>query len=734
MSGWEFQRFGGLDQLVLRSADDLERIDTLDEARWSATSMPIDGLELDAAFLDFLDDDGNRRVRVEEMKAARAWLWERLSGRSHLAERTDTVLLADIDAKHESARALRALAMRLLSQLDASHRDYITLSEVRSFKTAYASKFPNGDGVVTPAQVSDEALAAFVAQVVAVTGGAPDLSGVAGASESDVDAWVERVRAFAAWKAKGTDGAEAIFPLGDATAAADALVLALAPKMSQFFAQCALMALETGAQARLQATPEQLAALDVSDPAAIAAWMAVAPLARPNAAGVLSGAGLNAAYAAEVRRLLTEVAPALLGRDVDEGIELADWKAIEGRLAPYREWLAARPGGIADDADIAALVATADGPLPAAAKALAAQDKEIADELVAFRDLEKLVLYHRGLLELANNLVSFAALFDREELAVFQDGVLILDGRRMDLCLRVTNKATHKPIAESSLTFLAYCELTRQDEAGAGQVRTIVAAVTAGTRGGIAVGKRGVFYDRAGTEWDALVTDVIVQPISVWEAMVAPFVRVRDMVADRIKGFVESKSADAEGAATAHAATSAVPPAPAPAAGGGNMQTLLIGGSVAFAALGSTLAFVIQTLSSIDVGSLMLTLLLVGGALAALSALLGWLKLRRRDLSAILEAGGWALNGRMLMSTWLGARFTERPGLPRGAKVRRIEPGNTLAWVGIVLAAVLVAAAVAFWKLPDLAPWLRGEVASPWGAEVVPDVDVLPADPDPTIP
>ncbi len=732
MTGWEFQRFGGLDQLVLRSADDLERIDTLDEARWSATSMPIDGLELDAAFLAFLDDDGNGRVRVEEMKAARAWLWERLSGRSHLAEHTDTVFLADIDPTHEGAKVLRALAVRLLSQLDASHRDHITLGEVRSFKTAYASKFPNGDGVVTPDQVADPALAAFVTNVVAVTGGAQDLSGAAGASEADVDAWVERVRAFAAWKSKATDEADAIFPLGDATAAADALVAALAPKMSQFFAQCALMALEAGAEARLQATPEQLAALDVSDPAAIAAWMAVAPLARPNAAGLLSGAGLNAAYAAEVRRVLTEVATPLLGRDVGEGLELADWKAIETRLAPYRAWLASRPMGIADDADIAALVSIADGPLPAAARALAAQDKEIADELVAFRDLEKLVLYHRGLLQLANNLVSFAALFDREELAVFQDGVLILDGRRMDLCLRVTNKAAHKPIAESSLTFLAYCDLTRQNEGGAGETRTIVAAVTAGTRGGISVGKRGVFYDRAGLEWDALVTDVIVQPISIWEAMVAPFVRVRDMVSDRLKGLVESKTADAEGAAAAHAAAPPAPPA-APA-GGGNMQTLLIGGSVAFAALGSTLAFVIQTLSSIDVGSLMLTLLLVGGALAALSALLGWLKLRRRDLSAILEAGGWALNGRMLMSTWLGARFTERPRLPKGAKVRRIEPGNTLAWVGIVLAALLVATAVAFWKLPDLAPWLRGEVDSPWGAAIEPAAEAVPAAPDPTIP
>ncbi len=79
---------------------------------------------------------------------------------------------------------------------------------------------------------------------------------------------------FAAWTARRTEDAATLFPLGEGTADALALVEALAPKMDQFFSQCAFLAIEAGGAARLQATPEELAALDVSSPTAIGMWMA----------------------------------------------------------------------------------------------------------------------------------------------------------------------------------------------------------------------------------------------------------------------------------------------------------------------------------------------------------------------------------------------------------------------------------------------------------------------------
>ena len=51
MSTFVFRNYGGIDQLEIDDATDLERIDELDKARWAATSAPIEQLFCDPAFL-----------------------------------------------------------------------------------------------------------------------------------------------------------------------------------------------------------------------------------------------------------------------------------------------------------------------------------------------------------------------------------------------------------------------------------------------------------------------------------------------------------------------------------------------------------------------------------------------------------------------------------------------------------------------------------------------------------
>jgi hypothetical protein len=56
---------------------------------------------------------------------------------------------------------------------------------------------------------------------------------------------------------------------------------------------------------------------------------------------------------------------------------------------------------------------------------------------------------------------------------------------------------------------------------------------------------------------------------------------------------------------------------------------------------------------------------------ALFSGLSGWNKLRRRDMSALLEACGWAVNFRMYMTPGLGYLFSHTPNLPEGARRER---------------------------------------------------------------
>jgi len=103
-------------------------------------------------------------------------------------------------------------------------------------------------------------------------------------------------------------------------------------------------------------------------------------------------------------------------------------------------------------------------------------------------------------------------------------------------------------------------------------------------------------------------------------------------------------------------------------------------------------------------------------AVLALSGLLGWLKLRRRDMSLVLEASGWALNISMLMNRRIGRVFTFTPALPAGAVIERFDALATREdraltlkrrlWIAL---AVLVALAIVYWFFGERLPrpdWL----------------------------
>ena len=285
MSGWVFRNYGRIDQLLVASADDMERIDELDEARWAATSAPVEQFQVDAGFLAFLDTDGNKRIRVNEVKAARAWTWRILHNRERLVAGSDVLHLSDLDPADAEATGIAALAQHLLATSGAGGGS-ITLAEIRRHKTVYVSAFPNGDGVITATQVPED-VRSVLDEVLAATGGAADLSGTQGIRKEDVDAWLAHLADTIAWRGRIQAEADTLLPLGDQTEAAAGLVVRLGHKMDQFFSQCALLALEANARERLTATPDQLAALDISDPVAIDAWLAEAPLAVVNPDSVL---------------------------------------------------------------------------------------------------------------------------------------------------------------------------------------------------------------------------------------------------------------------------------------------------------------------------------------------------------------------------------------------------------------------------------------------------------------
>ena len=90
----------------------------------------------------------------------------------------------------------------------------------------------------------------------------------------------------------------------------------------------------------------------------------------------------------------------------------------------------------------------------------------------------------------------------------------------------------------------------------------------------------------------------------------------------------------------------------------------------------------------------------VAGAILAVvlpTSIVAFLMLRRRNLSAILEGSGWAINSRMRLTHDQGRFFTRRPEYPSGAKgIRRTR------WQLVAFALLLVAGLVSAWLVSEL--------------------------------
>ena len=61
-----------------------------------------------------------------------------------------------------------------------------------------------------------------------------------------------------------------------------------------------------------------------------------------------------------------------------------------------------------------------------------------------------------------------------------------------------------------------------------------MALLTNGASDNIVVGRNGLFYDRDGNDWNATVTKVIANPVSVREAFFSPYKNLARMIEEQI--------------------------------------------------------------------------------------------------------------------------------------------------------------------------------------------------------
>jgi hypothetical protein len=708
---WKFFRAGGFDQVRLDTGADLMALDQLDQKLWVALACPTRGIEFDTKTLDLIDADKDGRIRAPDIIAATRWAGGCLRNPDDLLKSSPSLPLSAINDAEPEGKRLLSSARQILVNLGQKDAQAITVEDVADTTRIFAQTVFNGDGIVPADSADDESIRRVISDIIACLGADADRSGKPGVSQSRVDQFFTEAQAFSDWWKQGEND-PAVFPLAGATAASYATLKIVRAKLDDYFARCRLAAFDSRALAAVNRQEVEYLALAAKDLTITAAEIASFPLARVDANKPLPLVeGVNPAWAAAMAKLRADVIGPLLGDK--STLSESDWATVTARFAGFEAWLSRKAGAAVEQLGLPRVREILAGNSRAAITALVAKDKALEPEAGAIAVVEKLVRYHRDLDKLLNNFVSFRDFYRRKAKAVFQVGTLYLDQRSCDLCVRVEDVGKHAALAGLAKTCLAYCELTRKST---GEKMTIAAAFTGGDSDYLIAGRNGVFYDRQGRDWDATITKIIENPISIRQAFFAPYKRLVRMVEEQIA----KRAASADAAATEKlAATAAVvpgadklKPAEAKKLDTGTVAALGVG----LGSLATALGVVFSKFADIPTWKIPLVILGLILAISLPSMVIAWLKLRQRNLGPILDANGWAVNARAKINIPFGASLTGVAKLPPGAQHDLFDPfaESHSTRNRVIALLVLLGAIFGLWYLGVLNKVMPGLPRSPY--------------------
>lgn len=704
---WRFFRSGGFDQVALDSVLDLQHLHELDPKLWTVLNCPTTGLEFDSRTAVLLDTDGDGQIRVPEILAAVRWCCERLQDADILFKAPGLPLAAIADQDAEGAN-LKAAALKVLEIAGKTEADALQVTDLADMTLLFSPHHFNGDGVVTEELTSDPELAQLIRDIIQTQGAQPDRSGKEGINSESLAAFYQQAIAAVEWYA-ASDSAEPHFcPLGAKTAEAVAAFEAVKAKVDDFFVRCQLAAFDSRAKDALNPAVAVYELLSTKAVSLADADVAALPLAAVAAGLSLPlDEGINPAWIraiTEFKQLVVEPLVGAKGKHKAGHLTAEQWQHICAQLEPWRLWQAAKPDSSVLQLEQGRLQAIVSGDGKARLEALIAQDlaaSVFADNVDA---VERLVRYQRDLVTLLRNFVSLSDFYQGKQKAIFQAGTLYLDQRSCELVLKVSDMARHATMAPFSGCYLVYCNCERQGE----KTLQIVAALTGGDVDELMVpGRNGVFYDRQGRDWRAMVTKVVVQPVSIGQAFWSPYKRVAAFIEAQLQKFAASRDKDIEAKTTTGVATAATPTQAAQGAAttaAASFDIAKFAGifaalGLAVGAIGTSLAAVMAGLFALVWWQIPLVIVAVLLLISGPSMLMAFLTLRRRNLGPLLDANGWAVNTRAKINVPFGAALTGLARLPAGAKRSLADPyaEKKRPWRSLLLLLVVLIAAGLFW-------------------------------------
>ena len=337
------------------------------------------------------------------------------------------------------------------------------------------------------------------------------------------------------------------------------------------------------------------------------------------------------------------------------------------------------------------------------AAAAAADAEALAAGKAVFADLRKLILLHRDFVRLLRNFVTLEDFYDTKQsvVASFQAGTLVIDQRICRLCIRVNDIVKHDMQAPLSGIYLLYCDCESKK---LGKKMQIVAAMTQGEIKNLSVGKNAVFYNNAGNDYDATITKIIDNPISIRQAFWTPYRKLSNWIQEKInKSAAEKDEQVMKDVTTNMDAKVDGKEAAKPAFDIAKFAGIFAAIGMAVGMIGTALVALFSGLAELKWWQLIIVFVAILLVISGPSMIMAWVKLRRRNLAPVLNANGWAVNADTIISVPFGVTLTEQVQFPI---IRLSDPfakkdmpkwKKTLLWIVFILL-VLAAAAACLWN------------------------------------
>lgn len=307
-----------------------------------------------------------------------------------------------------------------------------------------------------------------------------------------------------------------------------------------------------------------------------------------------------------------------------------------------------------------------------------ANSDALAAAKAEFMPLRKLLLIHHDFYRLLRNFVTLEDFYDRDDATVasFEAGTLIIDQRACKLCMRVHDMAKHDAQAPLSGMYLIYCNCVNQKT---GKTAQIVAAMTQGEVNNLSIGKNAVFYDNDGLDYDATVTKIIDNPISIRQAFWTPYRKFSNWIEEKINKSAAEKDAKAFGDLTAKADAATDPNAEKQQAFDiAKFAGIFAAIGMALGMIGAALVSVAEGMSGFRWWQYIIVFVCILLVISGPSMIMAYLKLRRRNLAPVLNANGWAINADAIISVPFGRTLTEQVAFPI-VKLPKVKKGM-VAW------------------------------------------------------